>query len=106
MGGTPHWRGGHLAWLSAAAKISVAKRERCAAIVGRWNAAPTHDWSPTIGSALKACYRWVDVYCGRRQNQRHADFGIAEELEFQRRRIRGCSAGIDARPFLKRGGRS
>jgi hypothetical protein len=31
-----------------------AERERCAAIVERWNAAPTHDWSPAIGTALKA----------------------------------------------------
>jgi hypothetical protein len=30
----------------------------------RWNAAPTHDWSPAIGTALKAGYRWLDVYCG------------------------------------------
>jgi hypothetical protein len=32
-----------------------------AAIVERWNAAPTHDWSPAI-AALKAGYRWLDVY--------------------------------------------
>jgi hypothetical protein len=24
----------------------------------------THDWSPAIGTALKAGYRWLDVYCG------------------------------------------
>jgi hypothetical protein len=30
----------------------------------RWNAAPTHDWSPAIGTALKAGYRWLDAYCG------------------------------------------
>jgi hypothetical protein len=35
----------------------AAERERCAAIVERWNAAPTHDWSPAIGTALKAGYR-------------------------------------------------
>jgi hypothetical protein len=64
MGGTPHWRRGHLPWLQAPAKTSAAERERCAAIVERWNAAPTHDWSPAIGTALKAGYRWLDVYCG------------------------------------------
>jgi hypothetical protein len=42
-----------LAWLQVAAKTSAAERERCAAIVERWNAAPTHDWSPPIGTALK-----------------------------------------------------
>jgi hypothetical protein len=64
MGGTPHWRRGHLAWLQAAARTSAAERGRCAAVVERWNAAPTHDWSPAIGTALKAGYRWLDVYCG------------------------------------------
>jgi len=53
-----------LAWLQAAARTSAAERERCAAIVERWNAAPTHDWSPAIGTALKAGYLWLDVYCG------------------------------------------
>jgi hypothetical protein len=43
-----------LAWLQAAAKTSAAERERCAAIVERWNAASTHDWSPASGTALKA----------------------------------------------------
>jgi hypothetical protein len=23
----------------------------------------THDWSPAIGTALRAGYRWLDVYC-------------------------------------------
>jgi hypothetical protein len=64
MGGTPHWRRGHLAWLQAAARAGAVERECCAAIVERWNAAPTHDWSPAIGTALKAGYRWLDVYCG------------------------------------------
>jgi hypothetical protein len=64
MVGTPHWRRGYLAWLQAAARTSAAERERCATIVERWNAAPTHDWSPAIGTALKAGYRWLDVYCG------------------------------------------
>jgi hypothetical protein len=63
MGGTPHWRRGHLAWLQAAARTSAAERERCTEIVERWNAAPTHNWSPAIGTALKAGYRWLDVYC-------------------------------------------
>jgi hypothetical protein len=53
---------GHLAWQQATAKTSAAERERCAAIVERWNAAPTHDWPPAIGTALKAGYRWLDVY--------------------------------------------
>jgi hypothetical protein len=52
-----------LAWLQAAAKASAAERERCARIVERWNDRPTHDWSPAIGTALKAGYRWLDVYC-------------------------------------------
>jgi hypothetical protein len=55
---------GNLAWLQAAARTSAAERERCAAIVERWNTAPTHDWPPAIGTALKAGYRWLDVYCG------------------------------------------
>jgi hypothetical protein len=33
------------------------------AIIEAWNAAPTHDWSPAIGTALKSGYRWLDVYC-------------------------------------------
>jgi hypothetical protein len=41
-----------------------SERARCAAVVERWNAAPTHDWSPAIGTVLKAGYRWLDVYCG------------------------------------------
>jgi hypothetical protein len=53
-----------LARLQAAARTSAAERARCAAVVERWNAAPTHDWSPAIGTALKAGYRWLDVYCG------------------------------------------
>jgi hypothetical protein len=64
MGGTPHWRRGHLAGLQAAAKTGAAERDRCAHIVERWNDRPTHDWSPAIGTALKAGYRWLDVYCG------------------------------------------
>jgi hypothetical protein len=51
--------GGHLAWLQAATKMSAAERERCTAIVERWNAAPTPDWLPSswlpsIGTALTA----------------------------------------------------
>ena len=44
------WRRRHLAWLQAAARTSAVERERCAAIVERWDVAPTHDW--------------LDVYCG------------------------------------------
>jgi hypothetical protein len=33
------------------------------AIIEAWNATPTHDWSPAIGTALKSGYRWLDVYC-------------------------------------------
>jgi hypothetical protein len=54
MGGIPHWRRGHLAWLQAAAKTGAAQRERCAAIVERWNAAPTHDWPPAIGTGFES----------------------------------------------------
>jgi hypothetical protein len=61
MGGTPHWRRGYLAWLQAAANMGAAERVSCIAIVERWNAALTHDWSPAIGTALKAGYRWLDV---------------------------------------------
>jgi hypothetical protein len=38
MDGTPPWRRGHLVWLQAAARTSAAERERCAAVVERWNA--------------------------------------------------------------------
>jgi hypothetical protein len=41
----------------------ATERTRCAAIVERWNPAPTHDWSPATGTALKTSYRWLDVYC-------------------------------------------
>jgi hypothetical protein len=89
MGGTPHWRRGHLAWLQAAARTSAAERERCAAIVERWNAAPTHDWSPAIGTALKAGYRWLDVYCGgcrqvklgRSRQRRHTSASVPHQLD-------------------------
>jgi hypothetical protein len=63
MGGTPHQRRSHLAWMQAAVRTTAAERERCAAIVESWNAAPTHDWSPAIGTALRAGYRWLDAYC-------------------------------------------
>jgi hypothetical protein len=33
-------------------------------LTGRLLRAPTHDWSPAIGTALKAGYCWLDVYCG------------------------------------------
>jgi hypothetical protein len=55
-----HWRRGHLVWFSAAANISVAKPERCAAIVERRTDARL---VTAIGTALKAGYRWLDVYC-------------------------------------------
>jgi hypothetical protein len=54
MGGTPHCRRGHLAWLQAAASTTAAERKRCAAIVERWNEQPTHDWSPAIGTAFRS----------------------------------------------------
>jgi hypothetical protein len=43
------WRG-----CQAAAKTSAAQRERCAAIVERWNATPTHDWLPAIGTGFES----------------------------------------------------
>jgi hypothetical protein len=43
--------------------VTSPQREHCTAIVERWSAAPTHDWSPAIGTALTAGYRWLDVYC-------------------------------------------
>jgi hypothetical protein len=84
MGGTPHWRRGHLAWLQAAARTSAAERERCAAVVERWNAAPTHDWSPAIGTALKAGYRWLDVYCGGCRQVKPVDLGHRSRRPFTR----------------------
>jgi hypothetical protein len=39
------------------------RRAHCEAIVARWNAAPTHDWSPSIGTVLTAGYRWLKAYC-------------------------------------------
>jgi len=63
MGGNPHWRRGHLERLHAATKLTAAERARCVAIIESWNAAPTHDWSPAIGTALTAGYRWLEVYC-------------------------------------------
>jgi hypothetical protein len=57
-------------WLQAAARTTAAERARCAAIVERWNEQTTHDWSPAIGTALKAGYRWIDVY-GLTHGSRH-----------------------------------
>jgi hypothetical protein len=64
MGGTPQ-----LATRASGVAASGGQGERCRTralrdIVERWNAAPTHDWSPAIGTALKAGYRWLDVFCG------------------------------------------
>jgi hypothetical protein len=46
--------------------------------VARWNAAPTHDWSPAIGTALKAGYRWLDVYCAGWQQVRLIDLAAVD----------------------------
>ena len=32
-------------------------------IIEAWNKRPTHEWSPAIGTALTAGYRWLSVYC-------------------------------------------
>jgi hypothetical protein len=45
------------------ARQAAERRARCEAIVARWNAAPTHDWSPSIGTVLTAGYRWLEAYC-------------------------------------------
>src|SRR5262245_66696767 len=34
----------------ADAREAAGRRAHWEAIVGRWNAAPTHDWSPSIGT--------------------------------------------------------
>jgi len=47
----------------ADARAAAERRARCEAIVVRWNAAPAHDWSPAIGTALMAGYRWLEAYC-------------------------------------------
>jgi hypothetical protein len=78
MGGTPHWRRGHLTWLQATARTSAAERERCTRIVETWNAAPTHDWSPAIGTALKADYRWLDIYCAGCQQVKPVDLAAVD----------------------------
>src|SRR5690242_19867093 len=63
MGGRLHWRHDYLRERDARDRASTAERARCAAIVDRWNAEPTHDWSPAIGTALKAGYSWLEVHC-------------------------------------------
>jgi hypothetical protein len=63
MGGTPHWRRHHVELRSIREKAAIAERRRCERIVEAWNRRPSHDWSPTIGAALKAGYRWLSVYC-------------------------------------------
>ena len=47
----------------ADARAAEERRSHCEAIVARWNAAPTHDWSPSIGTVLTAGYRWLEAYC-------------------------------------------
>jgi hypothetical protein len=74
----------HLAWLSAAARTTAAERERCAAIVERWNEQPTYDWSPAIGTALKAHYRWLDVYCAGCRQVKPIDLAA---VDIHRRRV-------------------
>jgi hypothetical protein len=44
-------------------QTSAAEWERCADR-GTLERCTTHDWSPAIGTALKAGYRSLDVYCG------------------------------------------
>jgi hypothetical protein len=59
--------------LGVAASRGQDERRRagaCAAIVERWNDAPTHDWSPAIGTALKekviAGWTCTDPAAGKR----------------------------------------
>jgi mono/diheme cytochrome c family protein len=63
MGGIPHWRRGHLAWLQAAAdersRAGTLRRDR-----GTLERCTDARLVPAIGTALKAGYRWFDVYCG------------------------------------------
>jgi hypothetical protein len=47
----------------ADAREAAERRAHCEAIVARWNSAPTHDWSPSIGTVMTAGYRWLEVYC-------------------------------------------
>ena len=63
MGGTPHWRRARVEANRLREEVTAAERERCAAIVEAWNAHPTCDWSPALGTALKAGHRWLAVYC-------------------------------------------
>jgi hypothetical protein len=63
MGGTPHWRRRHVELRSIREKATIADCRRCERIVEAWNRRPSHDWSPTIGAALKAGYHWLSVYC-------------------------------------------
>jgi hypothetical protein len=63
MGGTPHWRRGYISARALRECATVADRLRCERIVAAWNRRPNHDWSPAIGTALTAGYRWLDVYC-------------------------------------------
>jgi hypothetical protein len=67
-----------LGMAASSGQTSAAERERCAAVVERWNAAPTHDWSPAIGTALKAGYRWLDVYCGGWRQMKPIDLAAVD----------------------------
>jgi len=57
VGGTPHWRRGRDEAQRLREEVTAGERERCAAIVETWNEHPTCDWSPGLGTALKAGHR-------------------------------------------------
>jgi hypothetical protein len=40
--------------------------------------ADTRDWSPAIGTALKAGYRWLDVYCGGCKQVKSVDLAAVD----------------------------
>jgi hypothetical protein len=44
-------------------RATQADQLRCERIIEAWNKRPTHEWSPAIGRALTAGYRWLSVYC-------------------------------------------
>ena len=58
-----HWRRHHVELRGLREKATAAERRRCELLVQAANNRPSQDWSPTVGAALKAGYRWLNVYC-------------------------------------------
>jgi hypothetical protein len=61
-GGTPHWRRSHVEQIGIRERATRTDQLRCERIIEAWNKRPSYEWSPAIGTALTAGYRWLSVY--------------------------------------------